>query len=120
MIDLRRATRWSGLACILIIVILSLLPANDMARTGAPKWIEHFAAYAGTSFLLALGLRRPTFMLAIPIGLAALSGAMEVLQQLSPGRTMHLIDFLASSAGALAGTVSAALAAVLMSSGART
>lgn len=116
MFYLRRAARLAGLLCILIIVVLSLLPANDMARSGAPKWGEHFAAYAGAGFLLTLGLRRTALMLAIPIGLAALAGAMELLQQFSPGRTMQMTDFLGSAVGAVAGATIAMMATALTAS----
>lgn len=100
--------RYVGWACILIILVLSLLPARDMYRTGAPKGVEHFAAYWGTGLMLGIAfcdqLRRRGLAIAMLIALAA---AMEFLQAVSPGRTPHVSDFLASSAGAVIGVLMA-------------
>jgi hypothetical protein len=41
--------------CIIVLAILSLLPAEDMVRTGLPGRIEHFAAYAGSAAIAMAG-----------------------------------------------------------------
>lgn len=90
------------MGCIVLLVILSLLPAHDMVRTGAPKALEHFTAYFLTALFLSLGFgRRAALMLGIV--LVGIAGLMEGLQHFSPGRTPHLSDFLASASGALLG-----------------
>lgn len=94
--------RWIGMSCIVLLVILSLLPAHDMVRTGAPKALEHFIAYCLTALFLSLGFgMRVALMLGL--ALVGIAGLMEGLQHFSPGRTPHLSDFLASASGALIG-----------------
>jgi len=94
--------RWIGMSCIVLLVILSLLPAHDMVRTGAPKTLEHFMAYCLTVLVLSLGFgRRATLLLGT--ALIGMAGLMEGLQHFSPGRTPHLADFLASATGVLVG-----------------
>ena len=96
---------------VLMIFMLSLLPASDMYRTGAPKGVEHFVAYLGTGFLINLALRGGwREQMLTSTGLAVLAGAMEMLQQLSPGRTPHVSDFIASAAGAVTGVMMAGVA----------
>ena len=41
-----RVLTWS---CICLLAILSLLPAEEMARTGIPGELEHFMAYAASA-----------------------------------------------------------------------
>ena len=106
----RRIVLWAGYACILVIVVTSLLPARQMPRTGIPDWGEHFIAYAGTAFLFALVLRRTGRLTALVGALCLLAGAMEILQLLSPGRDTSLSDFVAGSAGAAFGAALAMLA----------
>ncbi|MCB4769593.1 VanZ family protein [Ancylobacter sp. Lp-2] len=88
------------------IIGLSLLPAQDMYRTGAPKGGEHFVAYLGAALLMGFafrgGWRRG---LLIAAGFVALAGLLECLQRFSPGRTPHFSDFLASAAGVVSGFV---------------
>lgn len=99
-----RFLRRAAYACLLIIVALSLLPAQEMYRTGAPKGAEHFAAYWGAGILMGGAFCRQWRERAwVAMGLAGLAGLMELLQQFSPGRTPHLSDFIASSTGAVLG-----------------
>src|SRR6266404_4889087 len=35
--------------CVLLLAVLSLLPAQDMVRTGVPGELEHLVAYAGSA-----------------------------------------------------------------------
>jgi hypothetical protein len=41
--------------CVALLAILSLLPAQDMVRTGLPGELEHFAAYAGSGAIAMAG-----------------------------------------------------------------
>ncbi len=41
--------------CVALLAFLSLLPAQDMARTGFPGEVEHFAAYAGSAAIAVAG-----------------------------------------------------------------
>ena len=44
--------------CVILLVFLSLLPAEDMARTGFPGELEHFVAYAGSAAIAMAGYGR--------------------------------------------------------------
>jgi VanZ family protein len=89
-------------ACVLLITVLSLLPGSWQERTSLPGPVEHFIAYSGTGFVLALFLPRRLLWPAAAL-LAAYSGLMEILQNFSPGRDPAVRDFLVSSAGAFFG-----------------
>ncbi|MDR6953205.1 VanZ family protein [Ancylobacter sp. 3268] len=92
------------LISVLVIAVLSLLPAQDMYRTGASKGGEHFVAYFGAALLMGFafrgGWRRG---LLIAVFFVALAGLLECLQEFSPGRTPHFSDFLVSAAGVVSG-----------------
>ena len=53
----RRAVRLAGWFCVALLAVLSLLPAEEMVRTGIGGRIEHVLAYAGTALLLGLARR---------------------------------------------------------------
>ncbi|MBW8269758.1 VanZ family protein [Caldovatus aquaticus] len=107
---MRHAIRAAGWACVALLALLSLLPAEEMVRTGAGGDIEHATAYAGTALLLGLAYRGPV---RIAIALVAYAAVLELLQGLSPGRHPALADWLAGAAGSLAGVGAACLAAAL-------
>jgi VanZ family protein len=106
----RRAAAWS---CVGVLAVLSLLPAEEVVRTGLGGLIEHAMAYAGTAFLMGLAYRsQPPGRIAVV--LVAYAGALELLQHLSPGRHPAVGDWLASSVGALIGTAAFPLARALL------
>jgi hypothetical protein len=87
------------------LAVLSLLPAQDMVRTGLPGELEHFVAYAGSASIAIAGYgRRGAVRI---IGLFWIyAGILEYLQHFSPGRHPSIVDFAASgpapcSAGSL-------------------
>jgi hypothetical protein len=41
--------------CVILLALLSLLPAQDMLRTGIPGQPEHFVAYAGSASIAVAG-----------------------------------------------------------------
>lgn len=103
------------IGCGVIIAVLSLLPAQEMLHTGITKGVDHFIAYCGTGALMAMAFRaRRRLVVAGGLGLVALSGLMELLQRLSPGRTPMLSDFLMSSGGALTGLAMGVITILLM------
>jgi len=110
----------AAFACVLIIVILSLLPAEEMPRTGIPDGTDHFIAYWGTGGLMALAFRDRGAVLALAgLALVGLGGLMEVLQQLSPGRSTTWSDFLMSGGGTVTGLLMGTIAARAISYGRR-
>jgi VanZ family protein len=98
----RTVFRILAIAAIVAIVVLSWLPARMEARTGAPGQTEHIAAYAVAAWLAAISLsaRRVRWLGLFYI---ALAGILELGQLCIPGRTSQVIDFAASSAGAILG-----------------
>ncbi|TCK31514.1 VanZ family protein [Ancylobacter aquaticus] len=106
----------AAFACLLMIVVLSLLPSREMPTTGIPDGTDHFLAYWGTGGLMALAFRsRGRVLLVAGVALIGLGGLMEVLQQLSPGRTSTWSDFFMSGGGALAGLLMGTVAARIIS-----
>jgi VanZ family protein len=90
--------------CVILLAVLSLLPAQDMVRTGIPGELEHFVAYAGSASIAIAGYgRRGAVRI---IGLFWIyAGVLEYLQHFSPGRRPSIVDFAASALGALFGGV---------------
>jgi VanZ family protein len=83
---LRTSLRFLTWVCVIVLGFLSLLPAQDMVRTGFPGQLEHFVAYAGSSAvaMAGYGLNRSG---ALVIGCFWLyAGTLEYLQHFSPGR----------------------------------
>jgi VanZ family protein len=88
--------------CVILLAVLSLLPAEEMVRTSLGGHIEHAIAYAGTAFLF--GLSYPAWgWQRIAIALVIYAGILELLQNFSPGRHPAVLDWISSSAGALMG-----------------
>lgn len=54
---LRTSLRFLTWVCVVLLGFLSLLPAQDMLRTGFPGPLEHFVAYAGSSAIAVTGYR---------------------------------------------------------------
>jgi hypothetical protein len=51
-------SRAIGLACVAVIMVLSLLPADERPHTGSSGQLEHTVAYFGTAVFLAAGFRK--------------------------------------------------------------
>jgi VanZ family protein len=102
---LRTSFRFLTWACVLVLAILSLLPAQDIVRTGLPGELEHFAAYAGSGAIAiaGYGLKRGAARVIGCLWLYA--GILEYLQHFSPGRHPTVADFGASAVGALCGGI---------------
>jgi VanZ family protein len=95
-----RVLTWS---CVCLLAPLSLLPGQDMPRTGLPGQFEHFVAYVGSASIAtaAYGQSRGATRI---IGLFwVYAGLLECLQYFSPGRHPAIVDFAASALGALFG-----------------
>lgn len=93
-----------GWLCVGLLVWLSWIPAELEIRTGMAGQIEHAIAYGGTGAILAFAYQEPRRW-RIVAGLVALAGVLEIGQIWVPGRTSQLVDFAASSAGAVLGVV---------------
>jgi VanZ family protein len=103
--------RVTSLLCIVLLAVLSLLPANDMVRTGLPGKFEHFVAYAGSATITVGGYGDRYGTIGVISFYWVYAGILEFLQQFSPGRHPSTWDFTASAFGALCGATVATLLA---------
>jgi hypothetical protein len=92
--------RFACYACVLAILILSLVPGDLRPSTGLPKALEHGIAYWIGAVVFSMAGRARWLHI---LGIVLLAGALEFAQAWVPGRTPSPIDFFASSAGALLG-----------------
>jgi VanZ family protein len=109
-LDLPKLFRLAAWACLVLLAVLSWLPAEEMIRTGINGRIEHVIAYLGTMLFVgaAYGFRLGLFRLTVM--LIAYAGVLELGQNFSPGRHSSVFDFAASSGGVIAGAIACQLA----------
>jgi len=124
MVSLRLLT-W---CCVILLAVLSLLPAPVLIRMGVPRrlghfgahdgWVsvavagyrlEHFVAYAGSAAIAMAGYGASRGTVQIIGGFWVYAGILEYLQHFSPGRHPSILDFAASALGALCGGLAVAL-----------
>jgi VanZ family protein len=101
-----RVAAW---ACIAALAVLSLLPKEEMVRTGADGRLEHFVAYAGTMLVAGLAYGRQVALVRIVVPLIAYAGVLEIGQNFSPGRVPSVLDFAAGAAGVCAAALAVRL-----------
>jgi VanZ family protein len=95
--------------CVILLAVLSLLPAQQMVRTGLPGQLEHFVAYGGSAAIAMAGYGVSRGSTQIIGGFWVYAGILEYLQHFSPGRQPSIVDFAASAFGALCGGLATAL-----------
>ena len=95
-----RVLTWS---CVILLAILSLLPDQQMMRTGLPGRVEHFVAYAGSAAIAVAAYGATRGGMQIIGGFWVYGAILEYLQNFSPGRHPAIGDFGASALGALCG-----------------
>lgn len=95
--------------CVVLLAVLSLLPAQRMVRTGLPGRLEHFVAYAGSAVVAMVGYGPSHGVVRIVGCFWLYGGILEYLQHFSPGRRPSVWDFAASALGALCGGLAVAL-----------
>ncbi len=105
LLSLASALRLAPWVCILAIAVLSLVPGEARPHTGLPGQAEHFLAYFLTALLVGVQLRELAYRSTLALALCAYAGVLETLQLWVPGRSAQLIDFAASSSGALSGMI---------------
>ncbi len=96
-----RVARPASWAAIMLLALLSLLPREEMIRTGAAGWLEHVVAYAGTMLLCAAGYSTRLGLLRPALALVAYAALLELGQHVAPGRSPALTDFAASASGVI-------------------
>ena len=95
--------------CVILLAILSLLPDQQMMRTGLPGRVEHFVAYAGSAAIAVAGYGATRGGMQIIGGFWVYAAVLEYLQHFSPGRHPAIGDFAVSALGALCGGLAIAL-----------
>jgi VanZ family protein len=95
--------------CVILLAILSLLPAQQMMRTGFPGRVEHFVAYAGSAAIAVAGYGATRGVMQIISSFWVYAAILEYLQHFSPGRHPAVGDFVTSALGALCGGLVIAL-----------
>lgn len=100
LVNALRSLTW---CCVVLLGVLSLLPAEDMVRTGAPSQLEHFLAYAATGAVAMAAYGVSHGRMRIFAALWAYAALLEYLQHFSPGRQPAIEDFAASALGGLFG-----------------
>jgi VanZ family protein len=98
------ALKFIAWASVVGLAVASWTPGQEMVRTGFNTRLEHVAAYliAGIAVIIAYP-RRPTWSIAAI--LCTYAGILELGQMYIPGRHAALLDWLASSSGALCACV---------------
>ena len=94
---------------VVLLAVLSLLPAQEIVRTGFPGQFEHLVAYAGSTAIAIFGYGSARTGTRIIGYFWVYAAILEYLQHFSPGRHSSIEDFAASSFGALCGGVTALL-----------
>ncbi len=94
--------RLAAWRCVGLLAILSLLPAEEMARTSLGGHVEHAMAYAGTAVLARFGYPQLRFRWTV-LALVIYAGFLEYLQHFAVERSPAVEDWLASSMGVLFG-----------------
>lgn len=89
---------------IVAFAVLSLVPHELRPHTGLPGPLEHLVAYAIAAGLLTFGYARRSQPFVIVLSLSVYAAILEIAQIWVPGRHPAVIDFAASSAGALIGS----------------
>lgn len=104
----------TGYVGYVIIVVLSLLPAQTRPHTGVGGEYEHWVAYALVGGAFAAGYSATRAWLFAGLALTGSAAILELLLNFIPGRTPEFTGFLASSLGAWFGIFLVALAAFLL------
>ncbi len=85
--------------------VVGILSLSSSAGVAADNWdkLAHFLCYALFAILAyRVNPRSPVFP-ALCVGIIAFGGLLEYGQSLTPDRTMSLADFVANTAGVIAG-----------------
>lgn len=87
-----RASFWTGVAAILV---LSLLPSEDLPELGVSDKLEHAAAYGAVALPGLVAYRRGRVL----AGLLLLGAALEAVQATATTRRGDVADIAADAAG---------------------
>lgn len=97
------AARTTGWFLVIVITVLSLVPASLRPETGVPHKLEHFAIFVLTGFAFGIGYNRKLFL--VILSLVLFTGATELAQFLVPSRHPRLMDFVVDGIAVCIGAV---------------
>jgi hypothetical protein len=104
-----KAVQVASYLAVIFIVVISLVPGDARPHTGAPGQGEHLIAYFLTGVLFGLRGTSRGNLLFIALAFVIGAGVLETAQTWVPGRNSQFGDFVASSAGTLAGVAAGAM-----------
>jgi VanZ family protein len=90
-------------ACMVILALAALLPADVVIRSEFPGKLEHFAAYSGTAVMCGFGFSSRPYLIGRYLLLVLWAGGLEAAQTFSPGRHAAVSDFGVSALGIVCG-----------------
>jgi VanZ family protein len=90
-------------ACIVILALAALLPADIVIRSELPAKLEHFVAYSGTAVICGFAYSKRPHLIGRYLLLVLWAGGLEAAQMFSPGRHASASDFTVSTLGIICG-----------------
>ena len=90
-------------ACIAILALAALLPADIVIRSELPGQLEHFIAYSGTAVMCGFAFSKKPRLNRRYLLLILWAGGLEAAQAFSPGRHASVSDFAVSMLGIMCG-----------------
>ena len=90
-------------ACIVVLALAALLPADIVIRSELPAKLEHFIAYLGTAVACGFAFPKKRHLIGWYLLLVVWAGGLEAAQRFSPGRHAAVSDFAVSSLGVICG-----------------
>lgn len=100
---LRALCRAGFMACVGIVIVLSLLPGAALPHFRLSDKLAHMIAYTAIAAFAMLGYPARRLTMPLLAGVVALGGVLEIGQAFVPGRSTDLIDFAFNCAGVLLG-----------------
>ncbi|MGO9847953.1 MAG: VanZ family protein [Methylocella sp.] len=105
---MREVARFIAWSLLVVITVLSLVPATWRPETSAPHNVEHLAIFCATGFAFGLAYGRRPFL--VMAALVIFAGAIELAQLFTPDRHARLSDFIVDSLSLCAGVAVASVA----------
>ena len=90
-------------ACVVILALAALLPADILIRSDLPAKLEHFVAYSGAAVMCGFAFSKKPHLNGRYLLLILWAGGLEAAQTFSPGRHPSMSDFAVSTLGIVCG-----------------
>ncbi|WP_230534238.1 hypothetical protein [Microvirga roseola] len=100
-VTIMKISRWAACLLLASVAVFTLAPIGFRPDSGLPPPVERFAGIALITTLFCLGY--PRYRLAIVAVMVVAVGAMEVAQDMIPGRHGKWYDLIVKESGVLLG-----------------